>query len=235
MLTQKSDKIWLYEERLSEACNFFSWMAWFLLTQVSVISNTVEWDIFFCRDSTTLWRRRNYAISLQLVTGTVLAYIFVIQSLQVEKKKRIERVFRLTVSHKQFWLQKFVSLKKKQISNIFGNIFILSYFDNLSFIIGPPVKAGYVFYGFRKVKCDVLWWLIGGRADVSLLTCVWIEFSFDENLGLASGFGRSSRNDMCWQVWRLSEKSGHGCRCWCWHDRIVQIFVCFYDIQSFSY
>ena len=166
---------------------------------------------------------------------TVLAYIFVIQSLQVEKKKRIEKVFRLTVSHKQFWLQKFVSLKKKQISNIFGNIFILSYFDNLSFIIGPPVKAGYVFYGFRKVKCDVLWWLIGGRADVSLLTCVWIEFSFDENLGLASGFGRSSRNDMCWQVWRLSEKSGHGCRCWCWHDRIVQIFVCFYDIQSFSY
>lgn len=74
-----------------------------------------------------------------------MAYIFVIQSLQVEKKKRIEKVFRLTVSHKQFWLQKFVSLKKKQISNIFGNIFTLSYFDNLSFIIGPPVKAGYVF------------------------------------------------------------------------------------------
>lgn len=124
---------------------FFSWMAWFLLTQVSVISNTVEWDIFFCRDSTTLWRRRNYAISLQLVTGTVLAYIFVIQSLQVEKKKHIEKVFRLTVSHKQFWLQKFVSLKKKQISNIFDNFFILSYFDNISFFIGPPVKAGCVF------------------------------------------------------------------------------------------
>ena len=101
------------------------------------VRNTVEWDIFFCRDSTTLWRRRNYAISLQLVTGTVLAYIFVIQSLQVEKKKRIEKVFRLIVSHKQFWLQKFVSLKKKQISNIFDNFFILSYFDNLSFFYWP--------------------------------------------------------------------------------------------------
>lgn len=135
----------------------FSWTAWFLLTQVSVISNTVEWDYLFLQEWCGLVTQEKLCHFASACNRNCVGLHIRYSKLIGWEKKAHRESFRLVVSHKQFWLQKFVSLKKKQISNIFDNFFILSYFDNLSFFIGPPVKAGYVFLwlSWGKAWCIV--------------------------------------------------------------------------------